>query len=188
MLLEQVQQRRRRAGAVEQKQNGLVRGGPQNRRGRVDLSLQVPGPSVEPDLADERERGQQPGEVERAVRGLGRRDAGVNADAPRQRVGSGRTRSSARILSLDRGRVAALRAHRAAQGAERLLLGPGYNQLDLVFCREDGSPVAPEQVNPRFLLLSRGAGSRESGSTGYATHAPAVGVDVTIVLKRLGHA
>ena len=36
-----------------------------------------------------------------------------------------KTREGARILPLDRGTIAALQAHRAAQGAERLLLGSG---------------------------------------------------------------
>ena len=60
-----------------------------------------------------------------------------------------------------------------------------------MLCREDGSPVAPDQVSRRFIALSTDAelprivlhGLRHT----HATHALAAGVDVTIVSKRLGH-
>ncbi len=80
---------------------------------------------------------------------------------------------------------------KAAQAAERLAWGPSYSAHDLVFCREDGSPVAPDQVSRRFIALSAGAGFPRIVLHGlrhtHATHALAAGVDVTIVSKRLGH-
>lgn len=66
-----------------------------------------------------------------------------------------KTRHGARTLSIHRhrdGRV--LRTHKAAQAAERLAWGPTYSASDLVFCREDGSPVAPDQVSRRFIALT----------------------------------
>ena len=105
--------------------------------------------------------------------------------------GAPKTKHGARVLSLDNQTVVALRAHRTSQAVERLAWGPAYNSVDLVFCREDGSPVAPDQVSRRFLVLSSQArlprivlhGLRHT----HATHALGAGVDVTIVSKRLGH-
>jgi integrase len=105
--------------------------------------------------------------------------------------GEPKTRRGARVLSLDSGTVGALRTHKAAQAAERLARGPTYNAHDLVFCREDGSPVAPDQVSRRFIALSMEAGLPRIVLHGlrhtHATHALAAGIDVTIVSKRLGH-
>jgi integrase len=105
--------------------------------------------------------------------------------------GEPKTRRGARVLALDSGTIAALRTHRAAQATERLAWGPTYNALDLVFCREDGSPLAPDQVSRRFIALSAAAGLPRIVMHGlrhtHATHALAAGVDITIVSKRLGH-
>lgn len=46
--------------------------------------------------------------------------------------------------------VSALKEHRARQNAERLLVGAGWNDLDLVFCREDGTPLHPERLTRSF--------------------------------------
>jgi integrase len=87
--------------------------------------------------------------------------------------------------------VAALRAHRARQAAEKLAWGPAYADSGLVFCKEDGTPIAPEYVSKRFLELSSAAGLPRIVLHGlrhtHATHALAAGVDVAIVSKRLGH-
>lgn len=103
-----------------------------------------------------------------------------------------KTRRGARVLSLDGDTVVALRRHKAAQAVERLTLGEVYNVEDLVFCREDGSPVAPEQVSRRFIVLARRAGLPRIVLHGlrhtHATHALAAGVDLAVVSKRLGHA
>ncbi len=46
--------------------------------------------------------------------------------------------------------MTALRDHRRAQAAERLVLGPAYADRGLVFCREDGEPIHPEQLSRLF--------------------------------------
>lgn len=106
--------------------------------------------------------------------------------------GEPKTKRGARKISLDVATVAALRSHRAVQASERLSWGAAYSNEDLVFCREDGSPVAPDMVSRRFMDLSRRAGLPRIVLHGLrhtsATHALAAGVDVTIVSKRLGHA
>ncbi|MFM9776417.1 hypothetical protein ACKI1Z_43000, partial [Streptomyces galilaeus] len=45
-----------------------------------------------------------------------------------------------RVVDLDARTGAALRQLRAAQAAERLLFGPGYDDADLVFALPDGRP------------------------------------------------
>jgi hypothetical protein len=46
--------------------------------------------------------------------------------------------------------VAVLREHRKRQIEERLALGPGYRDSDLVFAQEDGSLVHPDRFSPMF--------------------------------------
>lgn len=54
--------------------------------------------------------------------------------------------------------VAALRAHRKAQAAEKLAAGADYQDLDLVFARPDGSVEHPEQVYRRFQAIAEEIG------------------------------
>jgi integrase len=72
--------------------------------------------------------------------------------------GEPKTKKGARVISLDADTITALRSHKAAQAAERLVWGPAYNSHDLVFCREDGSPLHPDQVSRLFIALSEAAG------------------------------
>jgi len=106
--------------------------------------------------------------------------------------GEPKTKKGARVISLDTDTVTSLRSHKAAQAAERLAWGPAYNGLDLVFCREDGSPVRPDHVSRLFISLSEAAGLPRIVLHGlrhtHATHALAAGVDITVVANRLGHA
>jgi len=69
-----------------------------------------------------------------------------------------KTAKSKRSLALDPATVAALRSHRRAQFEERLAWGPAYRELDLVFCREDGTPVRPDSLSRSFAALVRAAG------------------------------
>ena len=67
----------------------------------------------------------------------------------------GRTKSKAgrRTVVLADRTVDALRAHKARQSAERLRLGPGYHDNDLIFCAPDGTflnPAAPTRVVKRI--------------------------------------
>lgn len=54
--------------------------------------------------------------------------------------------------------VAALRALRATQAAERLAVGSMYPRHDLVAVHEDGTPVRPELYSDQFRRLAAGAG------------------------------
>ncbi len=106
-------------------------------------------------------------------------------------VGAPKTKSGARVVALDAGTVAVLRAHKAAQAAERLAWGPGYTDLGLAFAREDGTPLRPEYVTKHFIKLSAEAGLPRIVLHGlrhtHATHALAAGVDLLVVSRRLGH-
>jgi integrase len=62
----------------------------------------------------------------------------------------GKTERSRRRVALDKATVAALRGHRKRQAAERLALGPGYEDHWLVFCREHGTLLDPERVSQMF--------------------------------------
>ncbi len=100
----------------------------------------------------------------------------------------------ARVIELDEATVSTLRTWKARQGEERLLLGPGYDDHDLIFCRPDGRPYHPEAFSKTFdrrLRQPKYAGLptirlHDLRHT-WATLALAADVDVAIVSKRLGH-
>ena len=104
-----------------------------------------------------------------------------------------KTASGRRSVSLPQGTVEMLRAHRARQLQQRLLLGLGrLADDDLVFARPDGSPYPPDTLSrdwwrvvssldlPRIMFHAL----RHS----HASALIAAGLDVVSVSKRLGHA
>ena len=100
----------------------------------------------------------------------------------------------ARVIELDSASISTLRTWRARQAQERLLVGAGYQDNDLIFCRPDGRPYHPESFSKTFdRRLARSAYSdlprirlHDLRHT-WATLALVAGVDVAIVSKRLGH-
>jgi integrase len=103
-----------------------------------------------------------------------------------------KTAKSRRRVSLDASSVIVLRAHRAAQRKERLVVGAGWIDHGLVFCRYDGSPLHPDLVTRRFRTLVERAGLpkirlHDLRHT-YATLALRAGVHPKVVSERLGHA
>ena len=96
-----------------------------------------------------------------------------------------------RRIELDVGTVAALRSWRARQAQERLLIGPGYQDHDLVFCRPDGQPYNPKRFSREFdRRLARFGLPRirlHDLRHTWATLALEAGVDVKVVAERLGH-
>lgn len=88
--------------------------------------------------------------------------------------------------------MAALRTHRARQLEERLALGAGYADEDLVVSRIDGSPLHPKLFSDSFTRHARNAGLpiirfHDLRHT-HATLALRAGVHPRIVQERLGHA
>ena len=68
--------------------------------------------------------------------------------------------------------VRALHAWRRKQAEERLLLGAGYDDHDLVFARADGAPTHPELLSSTFGRSSPAAGCGGSAFTTSATRRP----------------
>jgi len=79
--------------------------------------------------------------------------------------------------------------HRIRQNEERLAFGGDYEDLGLVFCHEDGTPLRPDWVTQRFGRLT-GQLPRIPLHGLRHTHATALlsaGVHPRIVQERLGH-
>lgn len=106
--------------------------------------------------------------------------------------GSPKTNAGVHSIDLDGGTVAALREHRRRQAAERLLVGPGWVDHDLMFADPAGGPMHPEAVSMRFARRVRlyelpkltVHGLRHT----WATMALSAGVHPKVVQERLGHA
>lgn len=104
---------------------------------------------------------------------------------------SPKTERSRRVVALDPGTVAALRAHKARQAAEQLALGSGYRDDGLVFAKVDGSPLHPQYVSDAFERHIRDAelprirlhDLRHSSATLLLD----LGVPLKVVSERLGH-
>ena len=71
--------------------------------------------------------------------------------------GDTKTRKSRRVLKLPTGAVQALRAHHTRQAAERLAAGEMWQEHDLVFCREDGTPLDRWHVRKEFQKITKAA-------------------------------
>jgi integrase len=103
-----------------------------------------------------------------------------------------KTAKGRRSIALDAVTVASLREHRRRQLEERLAFGRGYGDQDLVFVREDGSPVHPDYFSERFERAEKDAGLprirlHDLRHT-HATLALQAGVHAKVVSERLGHA
>ncbi len=107
-------------------------------------------------------------------------------------LGTPKTAKGRRTVTLDAVTVAALREHRKAQAAERLLIGAGWRDHDLVFAKVDGTPLHPERFSRSFAERARQLGlpriRLHDLRHGWATMALAAGVHPKVVQERLGHA
>lgn len=97
-----------------------------------------------------------------------------------------------RTIALDARTVAALREHRRAQLEERFALGSAYEDHDLVFCREDGTPIWPRSLSRAFARHAAAVDLprirlHDLRHT-HATLALQAGVHPKVVQERLGHA
>ncbi len=97
-----------------------------------------------------------------------------------------------RTVALPEIAVALLRKHKASQAQERLLLGPAYQDHDLVFPRPDGRPWEPDSFTSTFASSVRRVDMRgvnfHSLRHSHATILLGQGVNPKIVSERLGHA
>ena len=105
--------------------------------------------------------------------------------------GSPKTRAGARTVSLDPATVAPLRVWRKTQAEDRLLMGGGWPDGDLVFTHADGRPFWPQMVTSRFRIVGDELGLPRIGVHGLrhtsATLLIASGVNPRVVQQRLGH-
>jgi len=97
----------------------------------------------------------------------------------------------ARTIDLDPGTAEQLRAHLERQPKEKEAWGPGYRDSDLVFRREDGSPVHPQLFSQQFEREIRRAGLPQirlhDVRHTHATIALRAGVPIKVISERLGH-
>ncbi|MQA84584.1 MAG: tyrosine-type recombinase/integrase [Streptosporangiales bacterium] len=70
-------------------------------------------------------------------------------------------RQSRRVLKMPKRATQALRELHRQQAAERLAAGQTWQDNDLVFCREDGSPMDRWQVRREFRKIAKAAGIGE---------------------------
>jgi integrase len=109
----------------------------------------------------------------------------------RVKISEPKTARGRRSVALDSGTIAALRAHRATQNQLKLMLGEAWQDNDLVFCRDDGTPVHPDRFTQMFDKHVRDCGLprirlHDLRHT-HATLALAAGIHPKVVSERLGH-
>ena len=106
--------------------------------------------------------------------------------------GRPKTKRGERKIALDPETIRILREHARRQRDEKRLLGVGYHDQDLVFAREDGTPVHPDYFSQTFDRSVKRLGLpkirlHDLRHT-HATLGLAAGVDAKTMSDRLGHA
>jgi integrase len=105
-------------------------------------------------------------------------------------LGTPKTAKGRRTITLDGGTVSALREHRKRQAAERLLMGAGWTDNDLVFCHPDGTMLHPERFSRGFSEAVCRIGlpriRLHDLRHGWATLALQAGIHPKVVQERLG--
>ncbi|MCL5981376.1 MAG: site-specific integrase [Firmicutes bacterium] len=102
-----------------------------------------------------------------------------------------KTKSGRRSINMTDDAIRELKAHRKRQLQERLLMGAAYQDRNLVFCREDGSLLRPEEFTKRFQrhLVNAGLPKVRLHDLRH-THATLLlqrGIPAKLVQERLGH-
>ena len=128
-------------------------------------------------------------DMERAVlkvcRSVEQTHDGLSFKAPK-------TAKGRRQVALSKDTVESLRAHKKKQAEARLLLGPGYDNGDLVVARTDGRCLKPDSFTVAFKKFARGFGMPSLRFHDLRhTHATLLlrqGIHPKIVSERLGHA
>ncbi len=105
---------------------------------------------------------------------------------------SPKTAKGRRSIALDVTRLATLKSHRGRQVEKRLAWRGAYQNTDLVFAREDGSAIHPDNFSWWFRQHVKAAGLlpirlHDLRHT-HATLALRAGVHPKVVSERLGHA
>jgi len=105
--------------------------------------------------------------------------------------GEPKTNAGRRVVDLDPETVSALRAHRRAQLEERLRWGPAYEDGDLLFARENGTPMDPDGLSGTFERRAAKLGLprirfHDMRHT-HATLGLEAGIPPKVMQERLGH-
>lgn len=102
-----------------------------------------------------------------------------------------KSRKGRRVVSLPAFVVEALKTHRTAQDELKALLGSGYEDGDLICCREDGTiwkPVAFDSSYRQLLERRKLDGPNfHALRHSHASHLLRSGVDAKVISERLGH-
>ena len=103
-----------------------------------------------------------------------------------------KTRKSRRVLKLPKRATEALKEHRTRQSAERLHADGTGQDHDLVFCREDGTPLDRWQVRREFTAITKAAGLGEEWAPRELRHSfvsilSAHGVRIEDISDLMGH-
>jgi integrase len=117
--------------------------------------------------------------------------ADVDLDAGRLHVRAGKTEAAQRTVSLDPGSVTVLREHRRRQLEERVATFGAYDDHDLVFAQEDGTPIPGHRVTLDFQRLAHrhGLPRMRFHDTRHTAASIALesGIDIKVVSDQLGH-
>lgn len=107
-------------------------------------------------------------------------------------TGTPKSKAGARELALTEPVLELLRQHRARQNTRRLGMGPLWQDQDLVFCSEIGTPINPSNLYRAYHKLVRQAGvpyiTVHDQRHTVATWAVAAGVDLKSLSEVFGHA
>lgn len=102
-----------------------------------------------------------------------------------------KTKSSRRTIPLPSDVAKQLKVYRKQQLKEKMLLGPAYQDNDLVFCNPDGKPYDPRAFTKHFERLVKRAALPEIRFHDlrhtYATQLLKSGVHVKVAQQLLGH-
>lgn len=102
-----------------------------------------------------------------------------------------KTAKGKRSIPLPDWAIVALKAHKARQAQEKLLVGQDYQDNGLVFCTENGQPIEPRNLNRKFYELREKAGISKVNLHAlrhtYATRLLKTNEHPKVVQELLGH-
>lgn len=96
-----------------------------------------------------------------------------------------------RIIDIDESTIQILKVQRSAQNKDKMTWASNYTDLDLVFSREDGTPIHPDSLSQSFeRAIKRAKVPRirlHDLRHTHATLAMQAGVPIKVISERLGH-